>query len=250
MTATQIIGSTHIRLPQIGSTNQYALDMLAHTKPAEGTIISTPNQTAGKGQAANVWESEAGKNVSMSVILYPKFLQPREQFRLSQAVSLAIWDAVQDFVKEDVFIKWPNDIYIGEKKTCGLLIQNNINSNQILSSVIGIGLNVNQTQFSTKLPNPTSLSLELGKDLDLELVFEKLFEKLNQYYLQLRTRNFDLLNKAYHQRLFGFRQMRSFQTPDNQRFKGQIIGTSPFGKLLIETETGVREFDMKEVGFF
>lgn len=247
---TQIIGNTHIRLPAIGSTNAYALELISKSKPVEGTLISTVDQTAGKGQAENVWESESGKNFTGSVILYPIFLHPREQFRLNQAISLAVWDTVHDLVGEEAKIKWPNDIYVGNRKICGLLIQNSITSQKIQSSVIGIGLNVNQTDFSTKIPNATSVKKEVGEERDLQKVIDLLCAKIGQYYLQLRTRNFDLINQAYLRRLYQFEAEAFYQnTADGSVFSGKIIGTTSHGKLKIDTQTGERVFDLKEVKF-
>lgn len=248
--ATQIIGNTHIRLPAVNSTNAYALDWMTKSKPAEGTLISTVDQTAGKGQAENVWESEPGKNFTGSFILYPTFLHPREQFRLNQVISLAVWDTVHDLVGEAASIKWPNDIYVGDQKICGLLIQNSITSQKIQSSVVGIGLNVNQINFSDKIANATSVKKETGKEIDIQKIIDLLCTKIGQYYLQLRTRNFDLINRAYLQRLYQFEAEAFYQnTSDNSIFSGKIKGTTPFGKLKIQTQTGEQIFDLKEVKF-
>lgn len=247
---TQIIGNQHFRLPELRSTNRYALDLLSKSKPAEGTVISAVTQTEGKGQSDNTWDSEPKKNVTMSVILYPTFLHPREQFRLNQAISLAIWDAVHDLTGDKASIKWPNDIYVGNRKICGLLIQNSITSQKIQTCVAGIGLNVNQSGFPEKLLNPTSVKNELGREVDLNKVFELLFTKMSQYYLQLRTRNFDLLNRAYYKRLYRFEEVAFYEnTQDQTVFSGKIIGTTPQGKLKIETNSGERIFDLKEVKF-
>ena len=247
---TQIIGNTHIRLPAIGSTNAYALELISKSKPAEGILISTVDQTAGKGQAENVWESESGKNFTGSIILYPTFLHPREQFRLNQAISLAVWDTVHDLVGEEARIKWPNDIYVENRKICGLLIQNSITSQKIQSSIIGIGLNVNQINFSNKIPNATSVKKEVGEECDLQKVIDLLCTKIGQYYLQLRTRNFDLINRAYLRRLYQFEAEAFYQnTADGSIFSGKITGTTPHGKLKIDTQTGERIFDLKEVKF-
>lgn len=247
---TQIIGNQHFRLPELSSTNRYALDLLSKSKPVEGTVISAVAQTEGKGQSDNTWDTEPKKNVTMSVILYPTFLHPREQFRLNQAISLAIWDAVHDLTGDEASIKWPNDIYVSNRKICGMLIQNSITSQKIQSCVAGIGLNVNQSDFSEKLPNPTSFKNELGREIELNKIFELLFSKLSQYYLQLRTRNFDLINRAYHKRLYQFGKEALYENTQNRSvFSGKIIGTTPQGQLKIETNSGEKIFALKEVKF-
>ena len=177
-------------------------------------------------------------------------MHPREQFRLNQVISLAVWDTVHDLVGEEASIKWPNDIYVGNRKICGLLIQNSITSQKIQSAVVGIGLNVNQTKFSNKIPNATSIKKEVGEEVDLKKVTDLLCAKIGQYYLQLRTRNFDLINRAYLQRLYQFEAEAFYQNKsDNSIFSGKITGTTPFGKLKIQTQTGEQIFDLKEVKF-
>ena len=245
----KIIGSRIIQLAKVDSTNKFALDLMAEDELQEGTVIYTNDQTSGRGQKGRTWLSEAGKNIALSIILYPKFLHPREQFKLSQVISLAIWDTIHDFIGAEVSIKWPNDIYIGKKKVCGILIQNAISSSEILSSVIGIGINVNQQQFPSGLPNPTSLILEKGDTIDFEDFSNILYSKMDQYYLQLRTRNFELIDKAYHQRLYQKEVTAFYQDTDRNVFSGKIIGTTPTGKLNIETSEGLRTFDLKEVSF-
>ncbi len=245
----KIIGSRIIHLAKVDSTNKFAIELMGEDELQEGTVISTNNQTSGRGQKGRSWLSEAGKNIAMSIILYPKFLHPREQFKLSQVISLAIWDAIHDFIGTTVSIKWPNDIYIGKKKVCGILIQNAISSTEILSTVVGIGINVNQKEFVRELSNPTSIALEKDSIIDLEKFKAVLFVKMNQYYLQLKTRNFELIDKAYHQRLYQLNATAFYQDANRNTFTGKIIGTTPTGKLNIETAEGLRTFDLKEVSF-
>ena len=248
---TQIVGREHIRFDSIDSTNRYALELLSNSKPAEGTVISTEDQTAGRGQIDQKWESQPKKNVTMSVILYPDFLNPGEQFRLNQAMSLAVREAVHDLSeREDITIKWPNDIYAGNQKICGLLIQNSINFRKINSSVVGIGLNVNQTEFSKSIPNATSLKLVTRKNFSIETVYRMLFSKISGYYLQLRTRNFELLDKAYEQQLFllGKESIFRDETSGNN-FKGTILGVAFSGRLKMLVSNEVRHFDLKEIKF-
>ena len=122
-----IIGEHFIHRDRLSSTNAYAAELLSKDKPAEGTVVSTDDQYAGRGQIQNVWESEPNKNISLSIILYPVFLEVRQQFLLNQAISLAVSDSIKEIVPMGtVKIKWPNDIYLNNRKVCGILIQNQI----------------------------------------------------------------------------------------------------------------------------
>ena len=247
--AIQIIGQNHIRLEKVDSTNRYASDLLAGSVPLEGTVVSTQNQFEGKGQLNNSWLSEAGMNITLSVILYPTFLLPIEQFALNQAMSLAVCETIRHYLPADVTIKWSNDIYVADKKIAGLLIQNTISSAKIISSIIGIGINVNQTMFAAILPNPTSLRLEMNRVFEIEEVMRLLFEKIDLFYNQLRSRNFSFLQKNYLQRLYRLQKVSLFKNSKGERFEGKIINVSPIGRLMIQTDTGVEEFGFKEISF-
>ena len=133
--------------------------LIKNTEVAEGTVVLAKEQTSGRGQVNNTWESSYGDNLLMSIVLYPEFLHAGNQFLLSKFVSLAIVDFLSYYL-ENVTIKWPNDIYVGNKKIAGVLIENSLRGAFISSSVVGIGLNVNQTEFSSSIPNPTSLKNE------------------------------------------------------------------------------------------
>jgi len=245
---TLFIGKTLKYFPSLSSTNTYATELLSKSNPPEGTVILTYNQTAGRGQIGSKWESAPDKNVSMSVILHPKFLVAREQFNLNAVVSLAIFDVVSQYVN-DVKVKWPNDIYVGKKKIAGILIQNTLTGKNIQSSVLGIGLNVNQTEFVSDAPNPTSLKLEMGKELDLDKVVEEIVAALEKRYLQLKSGKAKDVRREYIMYLYRFGKPFTFQREDNSYFTGIITGISNLGKLVIDTETGEEEFGLKEVRF-
>lgn len=134
-------------LEKTASTQSELIALSQREQLSEGCVLAAVEQSAGVGQGSNKWESQKGENLVFSLFLRPSFLHPARQFDLMQAVSLAIADFVQGFVKRDVWIKWPNDIYIGKDKLCGFLLQNNIVAERLDSSVCGIGLNVNQTKF-------------------------------------------------------------------------------------------------------
>ena len=246
--STLFVGQKNYRLSACPSTNTYALRLLAEGKPAEGTVVSTQNQTAGRGQIGRTWESEPGKNISLSVIFYPKFLPVRRQFNLSIAVSLAVFDVVSDYVK-NVKIKWPNDIYIDRKKAAGILIQSSLSGNKIAAAVAGIGLNVNQDTFLSEAPNPVSLKNVLSREVSLDEISEKIYTTVEARYLQLKNGNIALMRREYILNLYKFGKPFTFQRKDNFYFTGIIRGISEEGKLMIETETKTEEFAMQEVKF-
>ena len=245
---TLFIGKELHNFPSLSSTNTYSTELLSKSNPPEGTVILTYNQTAGRGQIGSKWESAPDKNVSMSIILYPKFLAAREQFNLNAAVSLAIFDVASRYVK-DVKVKWPNDIYIGKKKVAGILIQNTLTGKNIQSAVVGIGLNVNQTEFTSDAPNPTSLKLETEKSVDLNQIVQDIAQALEKRYLQLKSGKSKQIRMEYIAHLYRFGKPFTFQRTDDSYFTGIITGISSLGKLIIDTETGEEEFGLKEVRF-
>ena len=242
---------THIeRFAQLGSTNTYALDLLSKSLPPEGTVITTDNQSDGRGQIGSKWESEAGQNLTLSIILYPNFLPIRQQFLLTQCISLGVREFTAKFIDNSVKVKWPNDIYINQNKVSGILIQNTLSSSQILHSVIGIGININQTIFKSNPPNPTSFQLETGQSYVLfELQFE-LFKCIEQWYLQLRSNNHNHIQQNYLDHLYLFEEEAYYQrAADKSIFKGMISGITPTGKLVIEHDGRREMFANKEVEF-
>ncbi|MCB0610448.1 MAG: biotin--[acetyl-CoA-carboxylase] ligase [Lewinellaceae bacterium] len=245
------IGKVIHRFEKLPSTNLYAAELLAKSRPAEGTAISTFEQWDGRGQIGSGWVAEPGKNLTLSIILYPAFLPVRLQFRLNQAVALAVYDCAEHFLGRGVTIKWPNDIYWQNTKIAGILIQNVLAGVHIQSSVIGIGLNVNQQVFPDHLPNPGSLSLALqNRELELEAVENRLFGALEKRYLSLREGRFFALNETYCQKLYKLQEPARFETPDGKAFSGAIQGIDETGKLIIHTEQdGDRHFDIKQIRF-
>ncbi|MDE5927427.1 MAG: biotin--[acetyl-CoA-carboxylase] ligase, partial [Duncaniella sp.] len=137
------------------STSSYLAGIAADAP--HGTVVMAREQTAGRGQRGNSWEAEPGCNITLSLLLRPEGLHPARQFVISQAVSLAIADLVSHFVAAPVSIKWPNDIYVDDRKICGILIENTITGTSIDRTIVGIGLNVNQTEFRSDAPNPVSM---------------------------------------------------------------------------------------------
>lgn len=244
------MGKVLIELPQLSSTNQYALDLIAKSKPSEGTVILTDDQRAGRGQIGSSWESEPGCNITMSVIFFPGFLLPNQQFNLTKAFSLAVRDMLAPYLSSPPVIKWPNDIYVGAEKITGILLQNAIGRGVIQSCVAGFGINVNQTHFSSELPNPTSLKLQTGQTYHLPSLIEQFCKHLEFRYLQIKRGDWSTLHQEYLDHLYGRGENRTFQQPDGVRFQGQICGVDPIGQLLIERKNGkTLAFSLKEIQF-
>jgi BirA family transcriptional regulator, biotin operon repressor / biotin---[acetyl-CoA-carboxylase] ligase len=243
------IGKIVHHFPSLGSTNAYAADYLANNDPNEGTVISAGFQHQGRGQVGSSWQSEADKNLLLSIILYPHFLDPYYAFRLNMAVALGVAETIRQFIPGAVAIKWPNDIYIDDRKVAGILLQNGIAGRRMQWTVAGVGLNVNQTVFDAALPNPTSLALENGKPLELTAVRETLFYRIEGAYLQLK-RDPAALQKAYLSALYRFGEPAPFlRTAGGRRFTGRITGVTDTGRLMIDTDLGLQTFDLKEIQF-
>jgi BirA family biotin operon repressor/biotin-[acetyl-CoA-carboxylase] ligase len=249
---TLFIGQNAIHLTAVDSTNSYASEMLRQIRPVEGTIVYTFEQNKGRGQRSNEWHSEPNKNVALSLILYPLSIPANEQFILSKMASLAMADLMAEMLSEQVCsikIKWPNDIYINDKKIAGILIENTIAGNAIQSAVIGIGLNVNQTDFSNETFSANSLKLISGQDHDPDFVIKRMCACLEARYLQLKTNKRVLINDAYEQHLYRLNEWKNYSA-FNENFEGRIHGVSDSGKLRLELRSfEIKEFDLKEIVF-
>jgi len=245
-----IIGSKILQLSETESTNSYAVQLLTVNRPVEGSIIDTSCQTRGQGTDTNTWESEVGKNLTFSIILYPDFLRPDHQFTLNQAVALGLTDFVKQKInKHEIRVKWPNDIYTGDKKVCGILIQNSIQGNTFDYSVVGIGLNVNQTVFNSPAPNPVSLSMLSGHDYNLTELLSELCISLDFRYHQLKSGLYDVLNHDYLGSLYRINEWHNYII-SGYEYKARITGITVYGQLILERETGRQWIcDLKEVKF-
>lgn len=241
------IGQSIIHFDQLPSTNAYALELLSEERPSEGTIITTDNQYRGKGQMSNTWESEPYKNVALSVVLYPQWLNVVDQWSLSAAISLAVFHTIDAYVPNRVKIKWPNDIYIDDLKVAGILIQNQILGSRLSSSIVGIGINVNQETFVSDAPNPTSLLNQTQQHQDITSLIETLCENLTQQYHALRLGAFRQIESQYHDLLYRLGEVSSFRLSDGEGFVATIKGVTSKGQLRLSVEHEEHYFAMKEV---
>jgi len=245
---TLYIGKNIIELDVVDSTNNYASKLVANQEALDGTVVVAHFQGEGKGQRGNVWSSEPGKNLTFSLVLNPKIVALSEAFVISQIVSLAICKYLESVIDEDVFIKWPNDIYVGEKKICGILIENQFKGNNFEYAIIGIGLNVNQTNFQN-LPRVTSLFLVSKKELDLKSVLNELLKSIEIFYLRFQREGVSAIHEEYLANLLFVDEMRRYKTSQGD-ITGKIVNVLSSGQLEIKTKEGqLFNFDIKELEF-
>ncbi|WP_234445753.1 biotin--[acetyl-CoA-carboxylase] ligase [Carboxylicivirga marina] len=235
--------------PELQSTNTELKNLLAKNKLAEYSVIVTPHQTAGRGQVGNVWESELNKNLTFSLLLRPTFLAPHLQFYISKLVSMAIIETIKQIANIEAKIKWPNDIYINDKKAAGILIENSILGTKLDYSVVGIGLNVNQEIFISDAPNPISLWQLTNEHYNLEKLLERLLENIEHAYHQLEVNRLSLINNEYHNSLYRISGYHWFE--DNKgKFEACIDHINEMGLLtLVDKEGQKREYAFKELKF-
>jgi BirA family transcriptional regulator, biotin operon repressor / biotin---[acetyl-CoA-carboxylase] ligase len=243
-----IIGSKILFVENLPSTNTHAALLLQRNEVPEGTVIYTNYQLTGRGQMGNKWESENGKNLLISIVLFPSTIGPSDQFFISMTVSLGISDFLKRYIPA-CRIKWPNDIYINNDKIAGLLIENSVMGDQIESSIAGIGLNINQDIFLSDAPNPVSLKMVTGKDLNLATCLNQLVSDMDKRYKQLIAGEFDQIKEEYVCQLFRLNEWYNYLDKDGI-FSGRIKSVTEYGMLQIEREDGnSKEYSFKDVEF-
>lgn len=236
------------RFDILASTNDFAVDLAKSDKPDEGTVIMADFQTKGKGQKYTTWISDKGSNLTLSILLYPSFLDPAKNFYLSMALSLGIVDMLQTY-NISASIKWPNDIFTNTGKIAGILIENAIQKNKIKYSVLGLGLNVNQEIFPEDIQNPTSMKTELKTASDRETVLKKLLESVEHRLKKLYHLDLKMIKAQYEQKMLFRNQLKRYYT-DDEVFSGTIKGVNDAGQLLIADESNtIRTFNFKEVRY-
>lgn len=243
-----IIGSHILPHEKVSSTNTVAASLLKDSTPPEGTVITASYQETGRGQPGNSWESEPGKNLLMSVILYPVMIRPADQFVISRMVSLAVYDLVSARTPS-ARIKWPNDIYVGNDKIAGILIENSIMGQTLGSSVAGIGLNVNQTEFRSGAPNPVSLKQVTGTTHYLKAITGELISLLDRRYGMVVRGEADLLDSEYHEALYRSGEWHRY-SDNSGEFEGMIERVMHDGMLQVRKRDGSsREYAFREIDY-
>jgi BirA family biotin operon repressor/biotin-[acetyl-CoA-carboxylase] ligase len=213
----------------------------------EWSVVVAHRQTAGRGQRGSSWVSEAGENLTFSVALEPVFMAPVRQFLLSETVALAVSDALAGFGIE-AKVKWPNDIYVGDGKVAGILIENDVRGAALSRSIVGVGLNVNQTKFPPELPNPVSMRGITGIEYDMREVLDAVLNALSVRYEALKAGVSP--DNDYARSLYRMGEEAWYALPDGTRFEGVVRGVLPTGELAVELSDGcIRYFLFKEVEF-
>lgn len=234
-------------LPVCHSTNEELQERLKTSGQLipEGFSIRAGFQTGGKGQKGAVWESEKNKNLLLSFLLRPAFLPASQSFWLSAAMALAVSGALTE-LGLDTKVKWPNDIWIGSLKIAGMLIENVISGGRVETSIVGIGLNVNQINLPE---GATSVAKELGVHHDLELIWEKIKSESERWYFLLAESGWENIRSKYHQKLYKAGMVNVFTKPDGKPFQAIVKGVSPEGRLILIGPGGEQQFDLKEIRF-
>lgn len=234
-----------IHIDETDSTNRWLRDY-ALSQPEGDYVVVSEYQTAGRGCGTNSWESERGKNLTFSLLIHPTEITADCQFRISEAVSLALCETLDGYVTDrQVSVKWPNDIYVDDCKICGMLIENRLRGRLMTDSIIGIGLNVNQREFFSDAPNPVSLVQLLGHEVALEPLLQAFLQKL-ELTLQMDP---ETLGKAYRNRLY--RRGAEHEYRDGKGvFRATLMNVLDDGRLvLLDTEGTARIYAFKEVQF-
>jgi BirA family biotin operon repressor/biotin-[acetyl-CoA-carboxylase] ligase len=245
---TLFTGRQLIWLPACPSTNSEAQALLVQNRASEGCTVITGHQTQGRGQRGNQWEAAAGENLTLSIVWQPTFLAASQQFLLSQAVALGVYDWAQTLLGPDpkLKVKWPNDLYFGNQKFGGILIENSLSGAKIQHSIVGIGLNINQQQFP--IATATSIGQLTGRAYALDTLAARLLESLERRYLQLRAGQIGAIRAAYLQALYRYQETHAFEI-DGRRVSGQIVGVEEDGRLAVAIGHELRRFGLQEIRY-
>ena len=248
------------KLHTVDSTNSYLKDWARKELLENFTTVVTQEQTQGRGQRGNYWHSEKGKNLTFSILIRISDFKASKQFELNQAISLGVLQALKRSIPENIIekpnlqVKWPNDIMAGDKKIAGILIENTLKQQHIKHSIVGIGLNVNQTHFPSALPYASSLKNLTHKDYELDVLLEKIVRSIKKQCTKLESQ--ESLESEYLNNLYRFGIEASYKDTHNQEFDGSIIGLTPEGKLRMELSNPslkntpkIKEFGFKEITF-
>ena len=237
-------GFTIFEVEEVASTNTLAGELMDRLK--DQSVVLTYRQTQGRGQMGNCWESEPGKNISMTVVLKPERLAAERQFAVSMVIALGVYDYVSQHV-EGCTVKWPNDVYVGEKKVAGILIEHTVMGGEVVISLCGVGLNVNQACFFSDAPNPVSMRQLLGREFVLKEVLSGLLEAIGKRYVQVL--HFDKLKQDLLQVLY--RRDGIYRWADEMgEFEAMIKDINEYGQLVLgKMEGEERIYSFKEVRY-
>ena len=235
---------------EVTSTNTYVKELLSEgIELPDMTVVEADFQTGGRGQQDNHWESERGKNLTFSLVCHPTFLQAVDQFVLSQAIAVAVWHTLSDLT-ESISIKWPNDIYWNDKKICGTLIECNLAGSTIKDCIIGTGINVNQTVFTSDAPNPVSLAQIIGFTLNRQHILDSVIQQFKELYEELKDGKIEKLKDEYMQHLYRREGFHLYQEPDGEPFEAEIMDVESNGHLVLRRHNGgLKKYELKQLKY-
>lgn len=245
---TQFIGKNLIFFKTLPSTNDFAKELIAKSKPKNGSVILAENQTNGRGQAGNNWLVENGKNITCSIILDTSGIEVKQQFILNMLIAIAVRQSVLEFLDDNskkVMIKWPNDILVNHKKIAGILLENSLQGKYLQNSIIGIGININQNKFEKNI-NATSTYLEINKECDVTICLKKLFINIEKMYYHIQNEQY--IKNEYYKYLYNYNELKKY-IYNNNTIEAKIIGVNDFGQLLIEYDNKVIAINQKEIQY-
>ena len=240
-----------IHIEETDSTNRW---LQSHSTPVP-VCIWADHQTAGRGCGTNSWESERGKNLTFSLLIHPEGIAANEQFRITEIVSVAMCQTLRQLLGEahEVTVKWPNDIYVGDKKICGILIENRLQGSAIKDCIIGIGLNVNQRAFHSSAPNPVSLYQLLGQETDLAQLLEAFLQAFDREW-HSKTTCFAYREMLYRKGKDGLYKTKTTsstgEAAEPSDFAATLTGVTPEGRLVLRHQDGEEHtYAFKEIQF-
>lgn len=240
-----VIGNVFTELSSVDSTNNYAMAQAYAGKAFHGNAFFAREQTAGKGQRGKKWVAAPGENIMMSIVLQPVGVSINEQFLLSACIALGCYDLLNKYLPDEIFIKWPNDLYVRDRKAGGILIENILSGNNWKYAIVGIGMNINQTKFDERLSNPVSLKQATGRTFDVTEQAKELCNCLDKRYNELLLGKKDEMIAEYSQHLYKRNEIVRLKK-GNKIFETTIKEVTQQGKL-ITVDKAERSFDFGEV---
>ena len=243
-----------IELDEIDSTNSF-LKTYQPLRPVNLILVTAEFQSAGRGQIGNSWEAAKGKNLLFSLLFSPAQLLAQDMFVLSEAIALSVRQAIADALTEhgvcaEVSVKWPNDIYVGQKKIAGILIENDLMGRQIGHSIIGCGVNINQESFVSDAPNPVSVRQLVGVEVERRFVLEDIIEHFTHWCELIKRGDYESLHQAYMSVLFRREGFHQYRDSNGRNFMAEIAAVKRSGHLLLRDSEGqMRTYAFKEVEY-
>jgi len=236
-----------IKLNAIDSTNTYLKNLCKNTAVSDCTLVVAKVQTQGRGQMGAIWQSKPEQSLTFSMLKRFNQLHVSDQPSIAFAVSIAIKNVLEKLQVPGITVKWPNDIMSYRQKLCGLLIENQLEGSFVVSTIIGVGLNVNESEFS-ELPQATSMRLATGIVFDRTEILELMRMEILKQLEFLQSGNALKLKTTYEASLFRRNKVSTFEDPTGFKFNGIITGVAKSGELLVEKEDeSVQNFELKQI---